>query len=139
MRRETFGREGFTAILTAVTWFILQSDAPLLFPIVFGLFNLLLFYAVATMWLGHSKIVVGPNTTRVTTGILFFTSTRSFPTESLEVSVTTGMQAGNKLYYDLTVLPVNGKKIKVGTPIKDKREAEWLADVLREGAMQERL
>ena len=99
------GLTGFTAILTAVTWFIMQSDAPLLFPIVFGLFDLLLFYVVATMWLGHSKIVVGPNTTHVTTGVLFFTSTRSFPTDSLsEVSVTTGMQAGNKLYYDLAVM-----------------------------------
>ena len=49
------------------------------------------------------------------------------------------MQAGNKLYYDLAVIPVDGKKIKVGTSIKDKRKAEWLADVLREGAMPGRL
>ncbi len=133
------GLTGFTAILTAVTWFILQSDAPLLFPIVLGLFNLLLFYAVATMWLGHSKIVVGPNTTHVTSGVLFFTSTRSFPTDSLsEVSVTTGMQAGNKLYYDLAVIPVDGKKIKVGRSIKDKREAEWLAELLRESGVGSR-
>ena len=134
------GLTGFTAILTAATWFTMKLNAPLLLPIVFGLVNLLLFYAVATMWLGHSRIVVGPNTTRVTKGILFFTSTHSFPTDSLaKVSVTTGMQAGNTLYYDLVVPTIDGKKIKVGTSIKDKREAEWLAGVLREGATRERL
>ena len=114
------GLTGFTAILTTATWFLFQSDAPLLFPIVFGSFNLLSFYAVVTAWLGHSKILVGPNTTHVTTGILFFTSTRSFPTDALtEVSVATGMQAGNTLYYDIVVLPVGGKKVKVGTSIKE--------------------
>ncbi len=134
------GLTGFTAIWTAATWFILQSDAPLLFPIVFGLFNLLLFYVVLTMWVGHSAVVVGPDLIRVVRAVAFVTSTKSFPTDSLvEVLVTTGMQAGNTLYYDLTLRTADGKKIKAGTSIKDKREAEWLADVLRERAMVERL
>ena len=92
------------------------------------------------MWLGHSAVVVGPDLTRVVRAVAFVTSTKFFPTDSLvEVLVTTGMQAGNTLYYDLTLRTADGKKIKAGTSIKDKREAEWLADVLREGAMVERL
>ena len=133
------GLTGFTAILTAATWFMLQSNAPLLFPIVLGLFNLLLFYAVLTMWLGHSKVVVGPDIVRVVSAVAFVTATKSFPTDSLvEVAVTTGMQAGNTLYYDLTLRTADGKKIKAGTSIKDKREAEWLADVLRESGIGSR-
>ena len=133
------GLTGFTAILTAVTWFIIRSDAPVLFPIVLGLFNLLLFYVVLTMWLGHSKVVVGPDTIRVVRGVAFLTSTKSFPADSLaEVSVTTGMQAGNRLYYDLMLRTVDGQKIKAGTSIKDKREAEWLAELLRESGVGRR-
>jgi hypothetical protein len=48
------------------------------------------------------------------------------------------MQAGNTVYYDIVVVRKNGKKIKVGHSIRDKREAEWLAGRIK-GAMSREL
>jgi len=41
------------------------------------------------------------------------------------------MQAGTTVYYDVAVVRKNGKKIKVGHSVRDKREAEWLAGTIR--------
>jgi len=35
------------------------------------------------------------------------------------------------VYYDVAVVRKNGKKIKVGHSVRDKREAEWLAGTIR--------
>jgi hypothetical protein len=37
------------------------------------------------------------------------------------------MQAGTTVYYDVTVVRKTGKKVKVGSSLRSKREAEWLA------------
>ena len=42
------------------------------------------------------------------------------------------MQAGTKVYYDLAVLQRNGRRANAGSGIGDKREAEWLAGLIRQ-------
>jgi hypothetical protein len=43
------------------------------------------------------------------------------------------MQAGEKVYYDLTLVRTNGKKVTAARGIRDQREAEWLVSVVRKG------
>jgi hypothetical protein len=42
------------------------------------------------------------------------------------------MQAGRTPYYDLMLIRNDGRKLPAGRAIRDKREAEWLADTVRE-------
>jgi hypothetical protein len=43
-----------------------------------------------------------------------------------------GMRSGRVSYYDIVILRKNGKKIRAGRSVGDKREAEWLAGTIRE-------
>jgi len=51
--------------------------------------------------------------------------------EIADVIASIGMQAGTTVYYDVAVVRKNGKKIRVGRSLRDKREAEWLAATLK--------
>jgi hypothetical protein len=42
-----------------------------------------------------------------------------------------GLQAGSTVYYDLAVVQRNGRRANAGSGIRDKREAEWLAGLIR--------
>jgi predicted RNA-binding protein len=48
-----------------------------------------------------------------------------------DVVAAIGMQAGTTVYYDVVVVRKNGKKIRVGRSLGDKREAEWLAGTIK--------
>ncbi len=51
--------------------------------------------------------------------------------EIADVIASIGMQAGTTVYYDVTVVRKNGKKTKVGRSVRDKREAQWLAGMIK--------
>jgi hypothetical protein len=49
-----------------------------------------------------------------------------------DVTLKIGMQAGNRPYYDIQIVKRDGKKFFAGRSIKDKQEAEWLMEQIRE-------
>ena len=58
---------------------------------------------------------------------------RQYDARSLtDVHVKVGMQSGNTPYYRIMFTDRVGKKIRAGWGIRDKREAEWLAQRLRD-------
>lgn len=125
----------FTGVWSLVVWFLARSNAPRLFPVLFGLFDLFLLLAVLWAWLGHSRVAVEESVVVITRGLAFLTKTTPLPTARIaQVLVKTGMQAGNTVYYDIVLRTVDGSEHKVGSSVRDKREAEWLADVMREKA-----
>jgi hypothetical protein len=122
----------FTAIWVAVVWFLIQFKAPLLFPIVFGLFGLLLIYGTLQLWLGVSRVTVNASSIAIASGYLSPGGERSLNAGDVaDISTTIGMQAGTTPYYDLVIVLKNGKKVIAGRSVRDKREAEWLAITLR--------
>ena len=107
--------------------------APLVFPIVFGLFAILLIWAVLDQWLGVSRVTAGDGAVRVATGLITARRERLVPCpEVAEVVTRIGMQAGGTPYYDIVVVRRDGKKVVAGRGIRDKREAEWVAGLIRE-------
>ena len=111
----------------------LYFRAPLVFPIVTGLFGLLILIGVLDLWLGVSRVTVDAGTLAWATGYLFPGRERSLhKSEIADVIASIGMQAGTTVYYDVTVVRKNGKKIKVGRSVRDKREAEWLAGKIKQ-------
>jgi hypothetical protein len=122
------GTTVFTVIWIAVIWFLIHFKAPLLFPIVFGLFGLLLVYGTLQMWLGVSRVVVEAGTVAVASGYISPGRERTLTTREIgDVITAIGMQAGSTPYYDVVILRKDGKKVIAGRAVRDKREAEWLA------------
>ncbi len=118
----------FTALWMAIVWFLIHVKAPLLFPIVFGLFGLLLIYGTLQLWLGVSRVTVNASTVAVASGYISPGSDRSLTApEIADISTAIGMQAGSTPYYDVVIVLKNGKKVIAGRSVRDKREAEWLA------------
>jgi hypothetical protein len=107
--------------------------APLVFPIVFGLFAALLMWAVLDQWLGVARVTAGDGAVRVASGLITAGRERLVPSpEVVEVVTRIGMQAGGTPYYDIVVVRRNGRKVVAGRGIRDKREAEWVAGLIRE-------
>lgn len=48
-----------------------------------------------------------------------------------DVTVSLGIRAGTKVYYDIAVIHKGGTKLTAGRSVRDKREAEWLAATIR--------
>jgi hypothetical protein len=106
--------------------------APLGFPIVTGIFGLLIFIGVLDLWLQVSRVNVDAGTLTWATAYLSPGRERTLPaSEIADVIASIGMQAGATAYYDVVVVRKKGKKIRVGRAVRDKREAEWLAGMLK--------
>jgi hypothetical protein len=122
----------FTVLWIAIVWFLVHFKAPLLFPIVFALFGLLLVYGTLQLWLGVSRVTVNSSTVTVASGYLSPGSGRSVTAaEIADISISIGMQAGTTPYYDVAIGLKNGKKVIAGRSVRDKREAEWLAITMK--------
>jgi hypothetical protein len=107
-------------------------DVPTVFPVIFGLFGSLILIGVLDLWMEVSRVTIDAGTLTVATGYLYPGKERSLPgSEVAEVAAMIGMRSGRTPYYDIVVRRKNGKKIRAGRSIRDKREAEWLAGTIR--------
>jgi len=89
--------------------------------------------ASTSLWLGVSRVTAGDGSVSVASGLITAGRERRVPLpEVAEVVTRIGMQAGGTPYYDVVVVRRDGKKVVAGRGIRDKREAEWVAGLIRE-------
>jgi hypothetical protein len=125
---------GLTAFL--VLWLAglglqIYFGAPLIFPIVTAVFALFFLLAVLDLWLRVSRVTAHAGGVSWATGYIVPGSEHTMTaSEVADVKAATGMQAGTTVYYDIVVRS-SGKKVKVGHAVRDKREAEWLAETIK--------
>ena len=106
--------------------------APLIFPIVTALFATLLLIAVLDLWLQVSRVTVNDGVVSWTTGYVVPGREHTISASDVaDVTAAIGMQAGSRVYYDIVLVRKVGKKAKVGHSVRDKGEAEWLAETIR--------
>jgi hypothetical protein len=123
----------FLLIWTASIWGMLHLAAPKIFPIVFGLFGVLLLWGVLELWLRVTRASAEPGAITIAGGYLAPGSERRFATrEVADIRAKIGMQAGGKPYYEIALVRTGGKQVTIGSGVRDKREAEWLAEMLKE-------
>jgi hypothetical protein len=121
----------FAAIWTGVCGFLWQSDAPLLFPIVFSAFDLLFFCMMVVAWAGAAEIDADAAGIRSRRTLFGVGGTKHFDrSEIAAVRERIGMQIGTRVYYGLQIQTPSGKTHGLGRDISDKREAEGLAAAL---------
>jgi hypothetical protein len=123
----------FSLLWGASIALMLYLKAPLLFPIVFGLFGLLLLIGMLQLWFEVSRVVAERGSVSVASGYLYPGREQTIASgEVAEITTRIGMQAGSRPYYDLMILSKRGKRIIAGRSIRNKREAEWLAVTLQQ-------
>jgi hypothetical protein len=122
----------FALLWGAVAWALIHYKAPLVFPVVFGLTELLVIWISLRMWLGVSRVTARPGTLLLASGLGYPYRQRTLPASAIaDITVAIGMQAGSVPYYDVVVRQKDGTKVTAGSSVREKREAEWLAVTLK--------
>ena len=108
----------FTLLWTGITALLIYLDAGLLFPIIFGFFNLLLILGVLDLWLERRRVECRPEELVLSGGILGLGKTRHIPRSTIAgIKPVRGMQSGKKLYYRILVETVDGKSHLAATKL----------------------
>jgi hypothetical protein len=134
------GITAFTAIWTAAIAAMLHWHAPIFFPIVFGLFDLLLFYFLFDLWLYRSVVDVSARGLVIAGGRLWLSEAQSIEASQINaISLKEGMQAGRTVYYNLVVRLPNGKTLTAAKWLSNRRLADslirqWEAELTKPGA-----
>jgi len=128
----------FTIFWTAVCVGMVMFDVPILFPIVFGLLDLLLWLILLQLLTGRTQTRIGAGEIAVSSRFLCFWSRRTIPAADVhrvEIPVTSRAQSGSRqyLYYSVRVFYGGSEKERhfdVADSIGNKAEAEWIAEAV---------
>lgn len=132
----------FAAIFSTVGYFLIHSRAPIIFPIAFGGFGLLICYFALQMWLGTTRVVIG-SSLRLQSGFLGGGKTQEIALSDIaSITDRIGAQSGGGAgtpYYDIELNLTDGSKRTLGRSLRDKRETEWLvAEMTRLTGLREK-
>jgi hypothetical protein len=117
---------------TAVVFFLAKSSAPVLFPIVFGLFDILIGYFWFDSTFRHSRLTANRQRLISQQRWIFFQSMKEWPASAIrDISLKVGMSSGQQRYYDLIASLDTGKKATLANAIPTRIEADWLASELK--------
>jgi hypothetical protein len=119
----------FAAIFSAIGYFLIQPRVPIIFPIAFGGFGLLIGYFALQMWLATTRVIIG-SSLRLQSGHLGGGKVREIALSDIaSITDRIGAQSGNgtgNAYYDIELNLTDGKKLTLGRGLRDKHEVEWL-------------
>jgi hypothetical protein len=140
MRNVSFalGVTAFTGVWTGALWVQWYLGFPWIFPILTGLIDLLLVYIVVDLWFGKTVVTAGTRTLRVRHTVLGAGGSRTLAAAEiasidLHISMQTQGRYGTP-YYELRARLKTGRKVALGSGVRDKRHAEWLAAQMRAAA-----
>jgi hypothetical protein len=121
--------------LACVALFV--SDAPLFMAIVFTLFDALFVWWALHLWLTEYRVALNGNVLTLVRRGFMARAPIEIPRAWLRgVRAKRGMQAGNKLYYDLEVETADGKHTAASS-LADYDVANWLARYWMQGEARE--
>jgi hypothetical protein len=132
-RGAAIGLTLFTIIWCGFIWIMRAVGAPIFFPIVFGLFALLLLAGLIDLWLKQTRIEVANGRLAFNRRFLGRGKTRIFEGDDIRsIKSERGMQSGNKLFYRLRLHTRDGKTHTLASLIRDQRLAKRIVDDLEE-------
>ena len=123
----------FLLAFSAITYFLIWH-APIIFPVVFGFFSILLLYISMQLWIGTTRVVIGSALT-LQAGLLGGGKVRRIPLSeiaSISDRITAQQGGGTGVpYYDIELTLQDGKRLTLGHNVRDKNEAAWLVSEMR--------
>lgn len=119
----------FTAGWTALVYFLAHSDAPRAFPVVFGLFDVMLVYGCMQGLFGRARIVVGNGKLISQRGTFSTGAAAEIPFSDIEfVRAVTGVQNSNawSASYSIQLGIRSGSTPTLVDNIANSEEARWI-------------
>lgn len=93
------------AVWNSFLWLMIVKHAPILFPIVFGLFDIFILCGCFNAWFKSSRVTVGRDGMTAVNRWLLFRRTRRFAAADIEEIITQpGMQSGSKVYWAIKLV-----------------------------------
>src|SRR5271165_1513761 len=124
----------FALIVCGVTYILADGGAPLIFPIVFGLFALVFVCFAAQYWMGTTRLIIGAKV-RLLAGLLGGRKTREIAltdVDGFDEKIQSQTLNGTIVpYYDIVLRLRDGQTLTVGKMLSSKRETEWLVSEMR--------
>jgi len=109
-KRAATGITAFAALWGAICAVLVVLDAPLLFPIVFTAFEVVLIWWTLSLWFTEYRVTLDRGLLTLSRRGFLARAPIEIPLKWIRhVQAKVGMQAGNKLYYDLEVETADGK------------------------------
>lgn len=126
-----------TTILGAVVYFLHRSTAPGIFPVVFGLFHLLLLGALVHVALGSFRIEVASDRLFLRRALLGIGKTSEVLFSNIAMIQTTQSgqnSGGSSSSFAIRLLTKDGKRVTLADSISNRDEARWVVAQLEKFA-----
>jgi hypothetical protein len=121
----------FLAFWSAAIWAMIQFRVPIIFPIVFGLIDLLVLWGALELWLYRSVVEARKDGLCWRGGLLGIGRTHTLAAEDLRRFTTSeSMSSGHHVWKHLEVVPRQGKKRKIAKSIGGKLAQQAVIDEL---------
>ena len=129
----------FWVIWMGVVVFLWKSNAPFIFPLVFGGFGVLLTFGVASLWLSTRRLRIAPDGLWVSSGWGVRGRERRIGYEELgDLEVGSDTQVGNTLYYHVSDTSKGWRGKKLTGTLRSPRLAHWIAGEIEAAAKRHR-
>ena len=118
-----------TAFWTFIVYFLIHTSAPLLFPVVFGCFDLLFIYGCMQGLFGRARIVVGNGKLISQRGTFNTGPGTEIPFGDIaSVHAAAGVQnsKGWNASYTIQLTTRSGRNLRLADSIADREEARWV-------------
>ena len=114
----------FAIIWSGAIWAMIAYDLPILFPIMFGLFDLFFVLALLDMLFTERRVEVEVGTLTFTKRMFAGGKLRTFRSEEIaSIKPSRGMQSGSKLYYRIELKTREGKSHILASMLDNQRLA----------------
>jgi hypothetical protein len=125
----TLGTAAFIAIWSTIFWLIHTLHAPLVFIIGWGLFEVILVLILMSL-LADARVRIGDGAVTIQKALLglVYSRRRIAASDVSDVAAVAGMTVGNTVYSQLRLSYGGHRNFDFADGIRDKREADWLAD-----------
>lgn len=125
--RAALGMTAFTAIWTGVIALLLHFEAPILFPIVFGLFDALMILVLLDVWCYRSVVDVSPRGLVIAAGLTGLGQPRSIEASQIAaIDFRQSMQVGTQAYGNLVIRVRGQKPVTAAKWLPSRRCAETM-------------
>jgi hypothetical protein len=119
----------FTAIWTGFTYLLFRSDAPWVFPVVFGLSDIFLVVASVHILFGTARIRVGNGQITAVSTFLGISRTKRFSFSEVQaiLPVTSGQTSpGSPPEYSIRLITNDRRRFTIASQIASRQEARWI-------------
>ena len=122
---------GFLILWLGFNYLMIHLEAPIFFPIIWGVFSILIFLGALDLWFDRRTLEVHPDRLVLAGGIFGLGRSREIQrVEIREIKPIRGMQSGNKLFYRIQIITQDDKKHIAATKLDNLSLAQAVIEKL---------